>query len=421
MGKEITKDDFEIAFAESDMQAFVTVKRAEAEFTKEQFLDILGQFGVRYGIKEEQVVEIAGGSLRLRPILIAEGMPAKVGEPGQYEYFFRTQVDKIPRILKDGSVDYQNIEWFEVVQAGQKLAQYHPASEGVDGCTVKGVPVKARKGIEMRPLTGKGFRFEADKRCYYATQNGMIQLDGNELQVINHLELDEVTLATGNVVFNGSVHVRGNVGYGTVIKAMEDVVVDGTVEGATIESGGNVILKKGMNAAGHGSITAKNDVISRFLESVTVHAKGNIEVDKSLNSFLYASGMIKSSKVLSGGVAQAEKGFHVNNVGNHVGIQTLLRILVDEEVWLEYKKLRIRMMELQNEVPVNVEELADVTYRAQTIEHRIQRLRNSNAVILGHAYAGTTVEMTGCKWAADDQYNVTVAMGPGAIEVVNNY
>ncbi len=451
-GSPILDEDFEIVFGANDMEAYLTVHAENKGFSRAQLLEFLEKSGVRKGLLQEKLTEILKGEHIHKPVLIARGEIPAAGEDGYYEYFFRTQVEKMPRMLEDGSVDYQNIEWFEMVEAGQTLAVYHPAKEGTDGYNVKGDPVKARKGAEKRILTGKGFRLENDKKTYTALQNGMIQLDGSEMRVINHLVLDEVHLATGNVSFNGSVHIRGDVGAGTEIKAAGDVVVDGTVEAATIESGGSVILKKGMNASGKGSVFAQKDVISRFLEAANVQAKGNIEVDKCLNSVLNAGGMIRSAKVLAGGTAQAEKGFVLNHVGNHVGIETRLRLLVDEEAWLRYKKMReeiksgqeeLRLIlktyeefqakyppearsqmpmfaKVENAVFAKKKHVEDLLKNAREIELRVNRLRSASVVIGGHAYAGTTVEMDGSKWKAENQFNITLSKKYKEVEMQNN-
>ena len=42
----------------------------------------------------------------------------------------RTNIDTKPKEQEDGTVDFQNIDWFEMVQAGQKLAYYHEAHFG---------------------------------------------------------------------------------------------------------------------------------------------------------------------------------------------------------------------------------------------------------------------------------------------------
>ncbi len=90
-------------------------------------------------------------------ILIAEGTPAEAGRNGWFEFFVRLDLPRIPAPLPDGGVDYVNIEAFEMVEEGEKLAVYHPAEKGVDGQNVFGEILHANKGIEKKPLKGEGF------------------------------------------------------------------------------------------------------------------------------------------------------------------------------------------------------------------------------------------------------------------------
>lgn len=54
-------------------------------------------------------------------------------------------------------------------------------------------------------------------------------------------------LSTGNIDFEGSVQVNGNVSSNFVIRAGGNVIISGVVEGAYIEAGGNIIIARGMN------------------------------------------------------------------------------------------------------------------------------------------------------------------------------
>lgn len=83
-----------------------------------------------------------------------------------------------------------------------------------------------------------------DKKTYIAMENGKIELKDNRLVISSLLVLDDVTCATGNVDFDGSIYVRGNVGQGVSIHATRDVLVDGYAESSVIEAGGDIILKR---------------------------------------------------------------------------------------------------------------------------------------------------------------------------------
>ena len=444
--------DFRFEFSPDNMEAYITVLLGGEPISRGTLMTILEENGITKGIDNNVVERIVNGKYGRESMLIAKGRLPVRGEDGRYEFFFRTNLEKKPKVLEDGSVDYQNMDWFEMVHEGQKLAFYYPAKEGVDGYTVKGDILQARKGAEQRILVGKGFRLEDDKRTYVATLEGIIRLDGNEMHISNHMVLDEITMATGNITFNGSIHILGDVGNGTVVKAEGDVVIDGNIEGATIESGGSVILKKGMNSGGHGMITAEKDVISKFFESVKVVAKGNIDVNKCLNSQLYAEGKISSTKVIAGGVAQAESGFDIRNVGNHAGLRTVLKLKVNDKLWEEYSKTKAAISDAQHELKTlnsyyeefkekfppearkNMEVFKKVEKAVYTktkllqqlknlyedMEQRVKKSKDAKIVISGQAHEGAVLEINGSRWEADNRRNITVKKHNNEVVVLNS-
>lgn len=445
-------EECKIEVSSDNMEAYITLLVQNKPIEKEKLLKILENSGICKGIQADAVEKIAKGKYGKEAFLIARGQSPEKGEDGWYEFFFRTDIQKKPKVLEDGSVDYQNIEWFEMVKEGQKLAFYHEAKEGTDGYDVSGTAIKARKGAEKSILKGKGFRLEQDKKTYTAVMNGMIQLNDDEMWITNHLVLDEINMATGNIKFDGSIHILGDVGHGVVISATEDVVIDGSVEAATIESGGNIILKKGMNSAGHGLINAEKDVVSRFFEATKVMAKGNIEVDKCLNSQLYAGGTITSTRVIAGGVAQAEKGFRVNNVGNLAGIHTVLKLKVNAKVWEERRMLFSAIKDVKHELqmlnnsyeefkvkfPPEIRNNMDIFKKLEKAvftknkqleqlmklreenEQSISKTREAKVVIAGCAHEGTALEMNENRWLAQNQHNITVRQQNEQMEVVTN-
>lgn len=449
---QIQSEDFMFEFATNDMEAYVTLLVEGKETTRPKLLKILEQNGIRKGILEESIQKIVDGRCGTKAILVAKGEQPQQGEDGWYEFFFRTDIDTKPKEQEDGTVDFQNIDWFEMVQKGQKLAYYHEAKDGLDGYNVKGEIIKGRKGTEQRILTGKGFQLEQDKKTYTAMTDGMISLDGNQMQITNHMEVDEINMATGNIHFNGSLHIRGDVCNGTSVKATGDVVVDGNVEAATIESGGSVVLKKGMNAAGDGEIIAGKDVVSRFFEATKVTAQGNIDVDKCLNSELYAGGIITSTKVIAGGIAQAEKGFRLRNVGNQAGRPTALSLKVNDSAWEENRKVKNALRDVEKELHmlnnmynefrekfppearskmetfIKVEKALFVKKKQYEqlakvkagLEDSVKKVGEAKVVISGQAYEGTSLEINGARWFADNQYNITIKRQENQMEVFNN-
>lgn len=448
----LDKEHLAIEFRANNMEAYLTVAIQNGIVGRDVLMKFLQENRVKEGISEKAIDCLCNGEYGPNPILIAQGKIPLKGEDGWYEYFFRTDVQKKPKVLSDGTADYKDIEWFEVVKEGQKIAYYHEAKEGTDGYDVLGNVIKGRKGSEKRVLRGKGFRLEEDKKTYIALYNGMIRLQDEELFIVNHLDLDEINMTTGNIFFDGSIHIRGNVSSGMTVKATGDIVIDGNVELATIETEGSVMLKKGMNSSGGGMVKAGKNVVSRFFDTTRVLADGNIEVEKCLNSQLYAKGIITATKIFAGGIASSESGFYLNNVGNHAGLKTVLKVQTNETARNDYYNILYNIKDVTRQLEVlnktygelmekyTPEERSEMEIfqkvenavfikqkqldKMKELEIKLKRIIDKeklvSVVISGNAYEGTVVEIGSSRWEAKDHHNITIKQQNSEISVYNN-
>lgn len=438
-----TFKDISVTISSDEMEAFVYITDS-SKVTKTQIMKALKQSHVTYGIREMEINKLLKGKFHDKTVMVARGKPAVDGADGWYEYFFRTQLDRQPKLLPDGSVDFSDIQWFEFVHEGDRIALYHDAEEGTSGTTVTGRTVPSKKGRERSVLKGKGFALLEDKRTYVASINGRIELKDNEIVVDKTLSVEEVSLATGNISFDGSVYVTGNVSVGASIQATGDVVVDGYVESASIESSeGSVLIKQGVNGNNSGYIKAAADVESRFFENCKVVAGNDIRAGYSLNCDLYSDNKIivtgKNARV-AGGTAYAKISMEMTSAGNRVGIGTLLRLGVNDIISEKQDDVEARIAETTKQLEIlrNVyadfhqkyppevrntmdmylkveraifakeKELDELVTHKNDMEKEIAAVKNAQAVIHGILYEGTVFEINGKRWAATQTRNVTV-------------
>lgn len=447
--------DYTVKISRDEMEAYLEIHIPGIKFDKEELGQMLKQNGVKSGILEEELEKIASGSYLSRPILIARGAESRDGADGWYEFFFRTREQRKPKLLADGSVDYQNTQWLEMVKEGQKLAYYHEPEAGRGGYTVTGRFLPGRRGKEKAMLYGRGFTLLPDKKTYQATISGKIEMYGDRMDISRLLLLDHVTFASGKIEFDGTVQIRGNVGCGTIIKATEDILVEGYVESAVLESLGNIVLKQGVNASGNGMIRAAKSVQGRFFESARIYAGEDIQANYCLNSELYADGQILirgRESVLVGGVTSAVKGISVGHAGNKAGLATVLRLGVNESMQRAKRELDDKIREAQKELSILRNAYADFrqkyppeqrntmdmflkiesaifTKEQQMDELEVARTKllegwkknqNVMAVIRGNLYEGVLVEIDGVRWAAKDLHNITLKRVENRIAVFAN-
>lgn len=447
--------DFTVSISQDEMEAYVEIRGNCVSLRREEIERALKQNGVCAGIRAEAVDSLAAGKEFRRPVLVAQGRKAVNGADGWYEYFFRTEEERKPLLLEDGSVDYQNTQWFELVEHGQKVACYHEAEAGTFGYTVTGRALPANRGKEQKILVGKGFMLLPDNKTYLAATDGKVELKGNRLEISKMLVLNDTTLVTGKVEFDGCVYIKGNVGSGVLIKASEDVIVDGYVESAHIESGGSIILRQGMNAAGNGSLRAGKNIVGKFFEAVRVYAPESIQANYCLNSELYTEGKVTVSGAngsLVGGTVCAVRGLTAYNVGNRAGIATWLKLGVNEILLKKQRALEMQIEEVNKELRIlqnayvdfrtkyppevrqsmkiylkiesaiftKEKQMDTLCHEKMDLEERFQKVRDAKAVISGSCCEGVVMEISGLRWNARNIQNVTVQRIGNRIAVFEN-
>ncbi len=448
-------DNFLVIVSKDEMDAYIEVQDPEKSFTRAEILEVLKRRGITQGIIKEGVDTLLDGRGYLMPVLIARGLPPKNGRDGWYEFFFRTELRRTPREMPDGTMDYGDVEWFEVVEKGQKLAVYHDAENGTGGITVTGKRVPAKRGREQKVLSGNGFTIMSDMKTYVSTIKGRIELKDNRITISKLLVLEELTIASGRIEYDGNIYVKGNIGYGTTIKAEGDIVVCGSVEAAVIECGGSILLKHGVNASGNGVIRAEKNVHGKFLEAVRVYAGEDIETNYCLNCELHAEGHVRiigAKGMLIGGITQALKGIEAQNVGNRAGMLTYLKLGMNEELanqqFLIDRKLKeankelsilgnafVEMqrkyapevrntmeiyLKLENAVYTVEKKLENLHEKKERLDEKIEGIRDVRAIIKGSLYEGTTIEISGQSWLAKNMQNIVIRKTADRIAVYSN-
>lgn len=350
------RDGILINISDDDMTAFICVNpTAYGNITRKDILRSLRVLGVTQNIDARLVDDFLAGKHLGERLPIATGRSPIDGEDGYYEYFFETEKTRAPKVLPDGSVDFQNTQWYEQVKRGQKLAYYHSAGKGEPGSTVTGKKISSKRGKELPTLRCKGVVIQPDKKTYVADTDGRVELSGNKMEVSRIISLTDVNQATGNVEFEGNVLISGNVSNGVSIHAGGDVIIDGYVENCEIKAKGDVILRQGVNGGGTGVIEAGGSVEGKFFESVKVKAGKNISVNYCLNSNIYSEDTITifgKKGLILGGTVFAARDIKAGNVGNEVGLKTIIRMGVSDAMKLEQRKVDSMLVDLENKLLV---------------------------------------------------------------------
>lgn len=334
-----------------NMEAYMSLPKPEQgeEYKLPLLLQTLTESGVHAGIDQEILTAMLSEKAYDEERLVASGVAPVDGIDGYYEYNFDTTVDKKPKVLPDGSVDYWSVHSIEEVVEGQVIAVYHPAIPGKDGVNVKGQVLQAKRAREQQALKGKGFTKGEDNVSYVSSMDGKIEMQNDRIIIQQiHEVFGNVDLRIGNIDFHGDVVVHGNVESGVAIKASGSITVDGMVEGCELNAGKDIILRNGMQGGNKALVRTKGNVTARFFEFTRIECDGMLQTDVLLDCVVHCKSRIvisgKKGKIIGGDV-RAVEGVEVYCLGNDAEKKTEVTVGAETETCIKLRALEVSMQE----------------------------------------------------------------------------
>ena len=209
-----------------------------------------------------------------------------------------------------------------IVQQGDKLMRKIPRTLGENCIDVLGniiYPVPGKNIQFAEQMDGADISKE-DENLLIASIKGHPIVEDRRVKVDPTYVLDKVDMSTGNVNFDGSVFVKGDVESSMQVIATGDITINGCVIKGKIEAGGKVIVNQGI--IGGEVVKSKGGVIKRgvsvksgetlaagFIDNAFIESKANIIVKD----------YISHSDVTSGGdIVVGAKGYKGHIFGGNI-------------------------------------------------------------------------------------------------------
>ncbi len=350
----------EIAIPQDRMKAEITV-HAPGPLgkvpTRDDVRSLLFDNKIVFGVKDAVIDALCKDLVKNRypggPVLIAEGVPAVHGENGKVKFLFNTLSSLKPKVNKDGSADFKNIDLVNSVTKGQKLAELEPPTNGTPGKTILGSELPCLNGEKAKlPIGQNTVLSQEDASVLCAGTDGNVRYNGSTVDISEGFVIKgNVDFSTGNIKYPKSVEVAGDIKSGFRIECGGDLQVAGTIEDADIQVNGNVLCKLGFVGQGKGLINAKGDVNIGFLKNQTVKSRQNIAIAKeALNCTLFARKAIEihgNPLSLAGGKVLARDSVTAHTIGNMSGIKTIVEVGTDFTLIEELEKTDVQIAELE--------------------------------------------------------------------------
>lgn len=315
----------------------------------DQVLNALMQQGILYGIQRD-VLQAALNSGLCENLLIAHGDEPEASHPAEFVSLLENIRSRKRHADADKVVDFRDLGQLLLVQPGDALMRRIPAKPGKNGIDVFGQSILAAPVEDKAfPATIKGAEISADDPDLLVAANpGQPVLHDNCVVVNPVIEVANVDLESGNITFEGTVKVLGDIKSGMHLIVTGDVIVEGAVESAEVVAGGDVSVKGGV--IGHAEVVAgaleRPDAASRircggslhalFLENTHVEASKSIVVESSVRQCdLTAGHSIQVGKEGSkqghiiGGRCRATNTVHAGSIGTPAGATTKIQVGYD--------------------------------------------------------------------------------------------
>jgi uncharacterized protein (DUF342 family) len=338
--------EFIINVAKDKMTAWLTMTPAYggAPVTFEQIRQALSEKGVVSGLITAAEIEALIKEGRATDHIIAQGIPPVPGLDAQFHSLIPEMQERRPQINDRGIADFRDLGQLILVKQGDPLMRRTLPTEGKKGQNILG-QVLTPKPTKNTPFSAevKGAMFAPDDSdLLVSTIVGQPVLIPNGVMVSPTITVPQVNISSGNLSFDGTINILGDVMEGMKVYALGDIFVGGTVEAAEIEAGGNISIKGGVignNDSNGGSATSMNGKISckgsvtaRFAKYVSIEAGTSIIIEEySMNNQLTALNQIVVGKpggkkgLIIGGSACAMMLVQAASIGSGTGIKTYIQ------------------------------------------------------------------------------------------------
>ncbi len=322
----------------------------------------LGEAGITFGI-DQAAVSAACVASEAGRFVVAAGVVAEDGQNARFELLITDARDRAPQVDEHGLIDFRELGAIPSVGAKQPLMRRIPPTTGTAGRNVRGnvlEPAPGKDAIFNDVLVGSYIDSD-DTNLLRAVFSGQPVRCGNGVTVEQVLHVRNVNMATGNITFDGTVNIEGEVLPGMKVHATGDIVVGGVVDGGELDAGGDVHVSGGIIAKAH--VRAGGSVAARFIESAKVSSGTTIAIDDTaLQSDLQANNQIivglKSPQRgrLAGGSSRAMMLIRAPILGSPTGGVTSLLLGVSPVLEAQYQDL-LQVIAKRRDEEQNLEKL----------------------------------------------------------------
>lgn len=283
-------DSVTFSISSDQMTATMTVRTSSVskQPTYNEVKSMLAYKSITRGVSKKRIQHILNTALESEPDkefteVIAIGLPARNGKASRVIALVPNALDRVlrPQDKAGNKVDMRNLGDILCVSAGQAVAKRSAPSKGRVGYTVTNKKLQPKSGDWIAVKLGHNTKLDdKNENLIVSELAGQPKFENNVMSIDDTYVAKGVNVGTGNIQYEGAVIVNGDVTENMQIIAKGDITINGFVESAFIQAGGDIIITQGATGK-------MNDDDCRLIAKGSIfiqHGQGlDIQVGKDLN------------------------------------------------------------------------------------------------------------------------------------------
>ena len=314
----------------------------------------LEKAGVKTGIDPQSMVEIFRQVRYLRLIPVAFGQPETEGKDGYVTEKYPRELSREVVIDEHGVADYRAMNYVQLIKKDSVICEITPPVEGTPGMRLDGKPIMPRTVQAAKVPCGVNTTLTEDGLRLIATMDGHLEYSNGAFYVRPVLEIrGDVDYSTGNIDFIGDVQIAGDVRENFSVRATGSITVDGIVEAASVESGGDMTITRGVVGDNRAVLKCGGVFRVKYLENSRVYAGGSVYADCIMTSEVYSDQsieVVEGRGSIIGGTLTAGELIRANMIGAQSGRKTELTLGVLPYTEHAREMLRKSVNEIEREI-----------------------------------------------------------------------
>lgn len=323
--------------------------------TLEKFIEDMHYEGIIFGALQEDIpAQFERGYYHIFPV--ARGKAARAGEDGKLTELFQRRRHMRLEVQNGSEVDFSQDIPLQPIRKGAVICLIRAPRAGTDGMDVTGASIPAPEAVSVQVPRGENVQLGRGGQALVAGADGLLYIENDRFCIHAQKIIDgDLNHFQGTLEVSGNLYIGGDVDGGVHILVSGDVVVNGKLGQAQVESTNGIIrVQKGVyGTTGKTVLKAASQVQAPVIEYAEVHAGASVIAETILNSELRCDGTVYAMTgrgMIVNSTIRAGESILCLRVGNLAGGRSFFSVGYPPKILESRERYKAELAEVQSVV-----------------------------------------------------------------------